>query len=283
MKNDIFNFNRFGKYLVADLHNAYSNFGLSLLLMSIMGAFAYFVYRVFDLILKVGNEGFGFTPRGFIFVICLVVVMMTVAKKCYGQVTDRRGGANFIMLPVSTLEKTLSMLFVCCMAVPLVYVVISFGVDAIICAFDPSCGWTLLRGITNFWTMIFEATGTDPDIVLGPLNAHDDFAVLSTLANPLLYLDDVAQIALYFLLGALLFKSGKISKTIGCLILISIAGSMIVSPIMLSYFPDMSEEAANNFLRGFLSNMALWDTISDTVVNLLLCTAIFFRIKTIKL
>ena len=116
----------------------------------------------------------------------------------------------------------------------------------------------------------------------------------SAMTSPWLYADDLAEGFLIFLLGALLFKSSKPAKTVGCLILLSIALSMIVTPIFTHGVMEKFREAQTSnmtpeqlfemfpFLSWSVKHAVLLDCISDTIVNLGLSIAIYFRVRKIK-
>ena len=53
MKNDIFNFQRFGKYFGTDIRTCWANYGLSLMTITLLvPVVTYFVCTAFNLILK---------------------------------------------------------------------------------------------------------------------------------------------------------------------------------------------------------------------------------------
>jgi hypothetical protein len=107
-------------------------------------------------------------------------------------------------------------------------------------------------------------------------------------------MDDMAQASLTFLLGALLFKSSKPAKTIGCMILISIVLSMITIPVVTNGAVEKFKMAAElgmtpqeiieefPVLSWMVKHATLVDTISDTIVNVALFLLIWLRVKRIK-
>jgi hypothetical protein len=120
---------------------------------------------------------------------------------------------------------------------------------------------------------------------------------IRSILTPWLYFDDIIQISLLFLLGALIFKKSKTGKTLGSLILISISLNLLLTPIMsLTMFDkfkmmaEMSDaditlgtmEQMFPFFSWVLRNLAILDTISDTLMNGLLMFFLWLRLKKIK-
>ena len=104
-------------------------------------------------------------------------------------------------------------------------------------------------------------------------------------------MDDIIGISLWFLAGAIWFKSGKTAKTILAFIALSMVLSMAITPFMSTYMKEFamrmtvmdSQEAVERlFNMGIMRHAALIDTINDTVANLIMLGLIYFRIKTIK-
>ena len=117
--NIIFNFSRFGRYLVYDLRNAWNNAGFTLLVYGLAPIFFFFFYEICCLVFSgyFGDFGLGWRIP-FLFVLMLVCFTLLPAR-LYGRVTDRRYGTEFLMLPASTFEKFLSMVIVTAVVMPL--------------------------------------------------------------------------------------------------------------------------------------------------------------------
>ena len=117
--NRIFNFSRFGRYLVYDLRNAWNNAGFTLLVYGLAPIFFFFFYEICCLVFSgyFGDFGLGWRIP-FLFVLMLVCFTLLPAR-LYGRVTDRRYGTEFLMLPASTFEKFLSMVIVTAVVMPL--------------------------------------------------------------------------------------------------------------------------------------------------------------------
>lgn len=288
MNSNIFNLNRFGRYLVTDIKTAIANFGLSLLIVATLGLSFDIVSGLFSLVIRGSWSGMDDAFRISLFVISLVIVVILEPSKIYGHVTDKKEGQAFLMLPVSTLEKTISMILVSCIIVPLVFFAIYLSVDFLVCMADPTCGKSILLTLNEFRFDMLDGLSRN----MSQLELFIDNP--TAVANPAWLIDDAIQIPLIFLLGAIYFKKSKPAKTFATLIMIGIVIGLIASAatsglteriqdfvmsvdnktVMLSdfreYFPVLSWIA---------NHMCLMDTVSDTLVNLLLCFLIWLRIK----
>ncbi len=289
MKNDIFNINRFGRYLMTDVRNAVSNYGISILVMATLGLSCNVFAGLFNMIVSDGWQGMGIYVRTALFLIAITVTLLSAPSKLYGHITEKKAGSAFLTLPVSTLEKTLSMVIVSCILVPAVFVIVYLSIDLIVCACDSTCGRSLVEAVTTFKVEILDGMRVSMAELSVVMNNPE------ALVNPLLYIDDIIGVSLLFLLGALLFKKSKIAKTIGSIILICMVLSMIATPLLVSGIKyDMVQLMLNNeltpvtfsqhfpVLTWICRNLALADTINDTVINLLLICLIWLRVKKIS-
>ena len=289
MNNDVLNMNRFGRYLVTDIKNAIARYGISFLIMATVCLTSYLLVGFFASIVGAGWYSLEVTPRMTIMGITLVVLTITAPAKIFGFVTDKKEGSSFLMVPASSLEKTLSMIIVCCVIVPFAFFAIYMSLDQILCLIDGRCGDSIAIAINNGQTFLNDAFRK------ASLESQNLIPDYSSFTSVWMYLDDLAQGFLIFLLGALLFKSSKPAKTIGCLILLSIAISMIATPIITHGAVEKFKEAAanGNMTPEELFNMfpviswsfkhaVLLDWISDTIVNVGLAIAIYFRVRKIK-
>ena len=290
MKNDIFNFSRFGKYFVSDLKSCWANYGLSLLCLSLLSYFALYFGSI--LISYIGGEGWD-GPSIYIRPVLLGVIMaciiITMPVKCYGRLTEKQYGSFWLNIPASRLEKYLSMIIITCIAVPATGAILFLSADALVCAIDPTCGDSIIKASRTILLSILEmesdiqsevASGDMPEIMQQFINS---------ITNPVMYIDDLFGMSLPFLLGAIFFKSGKTVKTFIAIAIGSTVISMISLPILVSFGLNISETVQSEAElldllenHAFFRNIEIWDTISDTLFNVALLTGIWFRLKTLK-
>ena len=280
MNTDIFNFKRFGNYLGTEIRNAVSQFGYSGLVCA-LGSLVVYIFVGFGSLASLhGWSSAGLAPRFASFILIMVSVLILAPKKIYGGITDKKAGSVFLSIPVSTLEKVLAMVIVSCIIVPLAVLIAYLSIDGILCLIDRNCGSSLIvasfSGLENMLAKIGELP--------------EELAGIQSLMNPLIYIDDIIQIGLVFLLGSIFFKSSKVAKTILSLMVFGFACSMIMTPIFFHgtiFNVNIQNDAEaiefiNNVFGGFFNHAGLIDTISDTLTNLLLLTGIYFRVRTLK-
>lgn len=293
MKNDNFNFRRFGKYFGTDIRTCWSNYGLSLLTISILSpVFFYVLITTFHLILNSSWDGPDMGLRFFVFCIALACLVITMPVKCYGKITEKQYGTFWLTLPASRLEKFISMFLMTCIIFPIAGIATYLAVDALICTFDHTCGNNLIAGGMELIRNMGDIKELTMNLVDESVTIEDAALIqeiVSQMNSPLLYIDEIFGITLPFLLGAIFFKNGKTVKTILVLFALSTVFSISITPIMENWASEVMTGLNDGtavirklFDNGLFRNLALIDTISDTVLNLALMTGIWFRIKTLK-
>ena len=296
MKNDIFNFRRFGKYFASDFRTCLANYGLSLITISILFQLALYAVSVgMNILLDHQWDGPDMGLRTFVCGIAMLCITVTMPVKCYGRLTEKQYGSFWLTLPASRLEKFISMILLTCIITPLAGGILFLGVDSIICALDPTCGNSLIAGFCELVRNMGELTGEIDQIRLNlGIGVHVEAGaegpdIMKQLSSPWLYADEIFGITLPFLLGAIYFKSGKTVKTFLCIAAFSMLTSAIMGPFITKYSLELLNNAANEeaiisemLNSGIFKHLAVIDTITDTVVNLALFTGIWFRIKNLK-
>lgn len=291
--SDIFNISRFGRYFASDLRTCWSNYGLSLLTISILFPVgSYILTNTFNLIFSSTWDGPDIGLRSFIFIVAAICLVVTMPVKCYGKITEKQYGSFFLTLPASRLEKFFSMFLMTSIIAPALGSALYLGTDAIICALDHTCGSNLITGSMELIRKMGdmkELTMNFIDESVTIENAAFTQDILRQISSPWLYADEIFGITLPFLLGAICFKSGKTVKTILAIFAVSMATSIIMTPFLQNWAAEIVSNAnadpntiLSMFDNGIFKKLALIDTISDTVVNLALMAGIWFRIKTLK-
>ncbi|MCF0173900.1 MAG: hypothetical protein HUJ95_01030 [Bacteroidales bacterium] len=257
--NDIFSFSRFGRYFVADIKRAASNYGITLLYFTLGGLAIYLVGALLSLAFGGGWIHASYASRFIFFLIFEFCVVITAGAKLYGFVTDKREGSSFISLPVSTLEKTLSMIIITAFIVPCIFFCGYVSIDWLISTFDVACGDSIIDA-SAFLSGVSEFGDT-----LSGMNFWA-FSLVQIIFNMII-----------FLLGAVCFRNHKIAKT---LLFVFIATSIFSSLLSLIFAP-FTPCNANTIIANFNSITTI-SFIVEIVVTLLLGFAVYYRVKTIK-
>ena len=285
---DIFDFKRFGKYFVSDFKGCVANYGLSLITISMLLYLICYVVTVsFGLIMNQGWEGLGLGTRATLFVIAMITLVITMPVKCYGKITEKQSGSFFLTLPVSRLEKYVSMLLMTIVVAPVIGTALYLGLDALVCLFDKTCGNNLVSEMQDLATIIMNIPEEAAmEAALGEI-PENVAKFIKEITCPWLYVDDMIGTSLIFLLGAVFFKKGKTVKTIMACIALAIAASIIATPIMTPWTNEIFDMMDNGnfdeiFNFGIFRHAALFDTLNDTLMNIALLIGIWFRIKTLK-
>ena len=293
MKNDIFNFRRFGKYFASDIRTCAANYGLSLLTISLLSPLVlYVIVATINQIMHNTWDGPDIGLRVFAFAVAMICMVVTMPVKCYGKITEKQYGSFWLTLPASRLEKFISMILMTCIIVPVSGALLYLGLDALICAFDHTCGQNLFAGGTELLQRMGEANEVTLNLIDENITIEDATLVqelVRQMNNPWMYIDEIFCFTLPFLLGAVFFRNGKTVKTFIALFAISTVTGMICSPIMTNWVMEMFNNLNEDpdailqmFNNKLFKNLVLIDTVTDTVTNLALMAGIWFRIKTLK-
>lgn len=296
MKNEIFNFRRFGKYFATDFRTCWANYGLSLITISILSQLALYAVSVgMNILLDHQWDGPDMGFRTFVCGVAMLCITVTMPVKCYGRLTEKQYGSFWLTLPASRLEKFISMILLTCIITPLAGGILYIGVDSLICALDPTCGNSLITGFIKLVRNMGELSGEVEQIRLNlGIGVHVEAGVegsdiMKQLSSPWLYVDEIFCMTLPFLLGAIFFKSGKTAKTFIGIAAFSMITSFIMAPFITNYTMELLNNAAieeaiiNEMVNsGIFKNLAVIDTVSDTLLNIALLIGIWFRIKTLK-
>lgn len=262
---DIFDFKRFGNYFLYDLRNAWNNYGPTFLLTIGTPVLFYFIKLITHLLFLNGFDGFDVRELQWTALLTSVAIsILFFPAKCFGQITDRKGGSEWLMIPASGLEKTLSMAVLSCVVLPVAFFAGFLAVDWIMSVVAPNYNYSLIS-------------------LLGDIQLNEEvFNGFKINFAGISYLSWVTNM-LIFLLGAICFKKSKIAKTIlaifaGCIvlsILACVATGQTAINIDLDTLADLDAERVARKIDLFIN-------VLDSSFIVIMLAAIFARVKTIK-
>jgi len=263
--NNTFNPGRFGKYLMFDLRNAKNNFGLSLLINGCIPVIVFFFYQLIFRVFSGGNPVPSMGTQISAMTVAFFVVLLTFPTKVYGNLTNKREGSDFLMVPASSFEKWLSMILISCVILPVCFFVLLFGSDALLSLFFPA-SWpeSIFGKIAELKSVVSEETEG-----------------LFKTDGVLLLLAEWPESILVFLLGALVFKKGKVAKTFLAIFALSLLVSMIAMLFNINIDMELSDWTDAEAVRMLNTlKTVVWSLLA--VWTAILMAGTYFRIKTLK-
>ncbi|MCD8313074.1 MAG: hypothetical protein LUC24_02840 [Bacteroidales bacterium] len=252
--NEIFNFRRFGKCLASDLVRGASKYGITLLILSFLEVLVFLFMHILMLIFNRNGNGLEIAdavvnvnafPVDMVFFIAVTILVLGMPTSLYGHVTNRHAGADYLMVPASSLEKFLSMIIVCAIIFPAVFLGIFLGTDALLGVIDSH--------YNSLWN----------GFLLRDLNVPIWLMILSLFSSVVTYL-----------LGAIWFRRHKIIYTLLILLAIGIVAGIAIAELAIN--TDIFDGLTDVNINSFKVN---WTGFAWAAIALVLC---YFRIRKIQ-
>jgi hypothetical protein len=265
---EVFDIRRFGKYFAYDLNRACTRYGLTALIIGLMPILIYLIGSFLSLIF--GGDAWDSASLYQSWpIVAFIILVMSFGPRVYGAVTDRKLGTEWITLPASVPEKTLSLLLITCVVLP-------------------ACMLALL--CLGNWLVSLSVPGIDPFLSfdkllhINHLDIFEDGDGSFFNVGLILWLNWCENI-LIFTLGALCFKRNKVGKTILCLIGLGILLSTAM--MLIFHTTNFDSESFTQLFGDFDAARAqTWINVTLNVIYgvvfVLLIGGIYARIKTIK-
>jgi len=146
MKQDFFNLRRFARYFWQDIKNALSRYWITLVVLSVLSLICFLAARYGLLLFDKSSHCLSLNFRKWLFIGSLVVFAISMPVVCFGGLTNKKEGSQFLSFPASVFEKTLSMILTCVVVMPTLFFAGVFGSDEIVCAIY---GWEYKSGKRN--------------------------------------------------------------------------------------------------------------------------------------
>lgn len=285
--NQIFNPARFAAYLLTELKRAagrlggfWTLFGVAVLL-PVLRVFMY--NRVYynhpsyeALTIQAGLQL-------FLVLIILSIIGIAIPLRCYGMTTERGQGSGFFMLPVSSFEKTLSMILITLVIAPALLSGVYLLTDSILVA-------TFAKGtgqlsITYIFQNLYMTVNNSPKNTVSILKVNVFPTVIASYMCT----------ALTFLISAVIFREKKF--TFGILLhLIGVSSviSLLNQLLNPDYVPTLinrihHEDWVNNpfvcppDMIGTFVQHSLKDVAAALIISLIMCVALFVIVRNKKL
>lgn len=264
--SNTFNFKRFWKYLRYDLVSAGQDSGTLLISIAAMPVWFFVIQQLFSLVFSGEFRPISTTALIIAYIISFTLAVIFFPVQHYGKLTDKKAGSDWILVPASRFEKFLSLLIVCCVAVPIVWLAIIAACDGLL---------YLIFGTYDTFILpkIFESVGS------ASAQIHTD-NVQFAFSGPLFTYFSWCQNILAFALGAIFFRKNKIVYTFLTLMAIGIVCTIIAAAVFgndsIIYKPEAISE--DSLLRMLNFGMYALYVVIFAVLDL----ALYFRVKTLK-
>ena len=245
--NNTFNFSRFGKYFVYDLKKQWKNIGMLMLIFALFPIIFYMLYMFFAALFDGGLwkiftgiaiAGPNVGVRFGIFAFMTTIFVMLYPSRAYGEITDKAKGSEWLMLPASKLEKFSSMMLISLVVIPIIYILIYFLSDALVCLFDKSCGDSLMSFRIN------EVINSSDFVI--PANGFWLMAV------------NIVEYAIIFLLVGLIFKKWKVVGTVLALFVLGMVFSGVFSAFIINADLEWWGKWINDWTIRHADNIDFW-------------------------
>ena len=276
--NNTFSFNRFKNLLLKDGKMYIRNFGTSLIVWCCLNA----IFWIFNLLF-----GSSTMPPVRFGMLCIwtALAMMMVPSKVYGNANLSREGVGFAMMPVSSLEKFISMFIYCAIVTPIVVFFGGYLVDAFLSIF-PFGGFEKPIRLYSINEIIQMFNDTEGVVRAGEMDFPIEQVFPIGVMRTSLYAN-IIQWSAIFMLGNMLFKKHKAGKTFASYLGISYLISMIMGLVFfnreimegwIAKFEGMSTEQQIQWFQ----NATAWGMVVGIIITLLLLFFTYRKIKTQK-
>lgn len=158
MENSCFKIGRFRKYFVHDFLRCIKKAGLATLLCSLVPVFTLLMSAwIFNL---AGIHDWHTDPviNEAIAAVVSILYFLLLPIACYGELTDKRKGTQYLMLPASHLEKWTGMTLNSIIILPLIFSALYIGTDALCSVLFPQCHYAITGSRTNGLIVFFLPT-----------------------------------------------------------------------------------------------------------------------------
>jgi len=267
--NNIFDFKRFGNYFLYGLRRAKNNYWLSLLLLGFFPVIFFVFTMMFSLIFKGHTGVMPSEMKTMAAFLSALIVLVGAGTRLYGNLTEKRSGSDFLLLPASTLEKWLSMVLLICIVLPAALFLLMFAADGLMGLLFPNTyGASIMNA--GFFHGLNDGLADDMEL---------------SFNLPAISFLNWCENALAFTLGAVCFKKNKIARTFLCLFLFGIVMSILMAVLLFGNVRIESDQVLSRFgdIEHTVRFFNVFLNILYTLVIGALLGGLYYRLRTLKL
>lgn len=203
------------------------------------------------------------------------IVMLFMASRSFGFLTDRRDNITWLMFPASTLEKYLSVIIIYYFITPLAVLAAGYAADSLIAltGLGGFKSFITFSGIASFFDKVSEITN------LGQLKYLMGNAVAGVILQ-------YFALCGFVLLCALYFRSHKVLKTVGIYIGAQILVSWASTPLLFTWANQVSDNFdmyyTEEFVLSGINTLAWTSLVITALLAIGFNIAIYFRMRTMR-
>jgi len=280
--NNTLDFNRLGKVIKHDGASFAQNLGLALIILWSIPL----VIWLFSS-LTPGNDHIDPYSRISIISTLGTILLIMAPARLYKYCNDSRQGIGYAMMPASSLEKFLSMVFYCVIVAPIIYLAGALAIDSILSVLGgPYEGFA----ISDYFNILSQLRDT---LRYKAMMSDDGCTLLLSCISPTTIVFSkilsILTLSSIFMFGNMVFKKHKTGKMIGVLILLFI----IIMIIMVNYvvnhedqisrwFRYVDEEEAKYVIIRIIITLENVSLIFSAVVSVVMLWLTYYKIKTQK-
>ena len=274
MTIEIFSFKRFWTYFKYVLVQLGRRHAKPALMIAGSGLILYIAWVAGSLVFDHSWSAPSLTARVVVAFLSAAVLELFYAY-LYGFVTDRRKGASYLMVPASTTEKFVSILVNALIVIPVVFICVQLGVDALLCLADPTMEGTMAAGGYDTYVKLLNRISEDEEVAF-LTSSLSGFSIMTLLSGAFNYL--------YFLLCGMCFRKNKIVGAIVIAMGVSFVMSLVFglfAPQLVTWAESISDIDLDQG-RELLTGMITWMNVVTGLLVVGVAGGIFYRLKTLK-
>lgn len=280
--NNTLDFSRLGKVIKHDGASFAQNLGLALIILWAIPV----VMWLFASLTPSHAHMDAFSRIGILNTLGKILLIIAPAR-LYKYCNDQRKGIGYAMMPASSLEKFISMVFYCVIVAPIIYLAGALAIDSILAVIGgPYQGFA----IADYFDKISQLKDMWRDKMMFD---DEDYYLLSTTFTPTMIIItkvlSVLMLSSIFMFGNMVFKKRKTGKMIGILILLFILFMIVMVNYAANHeywfarmFGDMTEENAAEVIKRTICIIYRASMILSAVVSAVMLWLTYYKIKTQK-
>ena len=271
--NETFNFKRFATYFKYDLMQMWRNHSKAAILIGGSSALFYILWVMFSLVFTQEWHSPSIAARVIVFFLAFGILELYMVR-IYGHLTDKKAGSSWLMIPASRAEKSVSMLLITVVVIPVLFTVVYLVLDGFLSLRDPTFGQAIITGFATGYTEMLNGIAEINNQTSFPFNP-------SSLIFPSIV--SLVSSFLYFLLCGICFKRNKLVGAIAILFLLSTVLSLVSGFVLPHVFEswsgaDITEEMVMPIVQSVLN----WSTAVAVIITIGLGWGVWYRVKTLQ-